>query len=144
VSDRGFAFVEASEPDSKTIECYVEFDASTRFRAPYHPTSLECRRGKASVIFTGDQFFWLPVLVEFSPDTMFVLPSEAECTLSVSGGTTLIMTHFDGESGGLPPMDSMSFEPVTEALLELARHNALETLPGLNTKGLRLDLSRKS
>lgn len=141
MSNQGFLFVEASESDARTLECYLERNAAVEFKTGNWLISLECRRGSAALHFTGDQFFGIPVLVEFSPGSIFGLPPKADCRIQISAGTTLVVTSY--QPGDQTAAAKVSFEPLTEVLLKLAVHDALEMLPGTKQKGLRLDLSRK-
>lgn len=141
MSNQGFLFVEASESDARTLECYLERDSSVEFKTGNWLISIECRRGSATLHFTGEQFFGIPVLVEFSADSIFGLPPKADCRLKIASGTTLVATSY--QPGDQAAAAKVSFEPLTEVLLKLAVHDALEVLPETNQKGLRLDLSRK-
>lgn len=141
MNDHGFLFVEASESDARTLECYVERERSVEFKTGNWLASLECRRGSATLQFSGEQFFGIPVVVEFSPDSMFGLPPKADCSVKISPGTTLVATSY--QPGDQVGAAKVSFEPLSEVLLKLAVHDALEMLPDANQKGLRLDLSRK-
>jgi hypothetical protein len=141
MSDHGFLFVEASESDARTLECYIEHERSVEFKTGNWVASLECRRGGATLQFTGEQFFGIPVLVEFAPESIFGLPPKADCVMKISPGTTLVATSYQPGDQGMTA--KTSFEPLTEVLLKLAVHDALETLPDSHQKGLRLDLSRK-
>jgi hypothetical protein len=141
MSQRGFVFIEAIEPGSLTVECYVEESCSTAFLSKSLPFILECKQGKATLVFAAGQTIGYPVMVEFSDKTMFGVPPDTECVLTVVGGTTFRLTAFEQTDRTGEP--SVSFEPFSELLLQLAKHDALEPLPGLNKKGLRLDLSRE-
>jgi hypothetical protein len=141
MSQRGFVFVEASEAGSLTIECYLEQEHSVNFLSHPLPFILECREGKARLVFAASDSVDYPVMVDFSDKTMFGIPPSTECVLTVFGGTTFRFTSFEQADG--TGEAAMSFEPLSEVLLHLAKQDALEPLPGLNTKGLRIDLSRE-
>ena len=138
MSQRGFVFIEASEPGSRTIECYLENEHSVNFFSNPLPFILEVREGKASLVFAASESVDYPVMVNFSEKTMFGIPPSTECVLTVSGGTTFRFTSFEEADGA--GETAVSFEPFSEVLLHLAKQDALEPLPGLNTKGLRIDL----
>lgn len=146
IGKNGLALLEVSAPEALVFECVVECDVVAQFSTDESESAdwqvtLVCRQGKASLLFTGPKFHGLPVMLEFSDDSICDLPPEADCVLTVDGPSTIAFASFDVSSGGTK--STVSFDSIAKALLELSQQNALVPLPGLNTKGLRINLGRK-
>lgn len=147
MSERGYAYTEMSRPEGYIFECYVEPGSEVLFQTSGPeggdwPVNIELRNGSATLLFTSERFFGLPVLIEFSPDSIFELPAESHCLLTLGPRTTLALASFD--SVDTVAESSISLESVAKTLLELSHHDALESIPGLDAKGIRINLSRKS
>ena len=146
MSERGYAYIEMSRPDGYIFECYVEPESDVLFQTSGStdsdwPVNLELRNGSATLLFTSERFLGLPVLIEFSRDAIFELPPEAHCLLTLGPRTTLALASFD--SIDAIAESSISLESIAETLVELSQHDALEAIPGLDAKGLRINLSRQ-
>jgi len=146
MSERGYVYVEMGRPDGHVFECYVEPESEILFqtageRGGGWPVNLELRNGSATLLFTSERFFGLPVLVEFSRDAIFELPPDSHCLLTLGPRTTMALASFD--TGDAVAESSISLESIAKTLLELAQHDALEAVPGLKAKGLRINLGRE-
>jgi hypothetical protein len=142
VNDRGFLFVETNKPGFRVYECYAEKEGQASFKARDWPIEIGCRSGRASLLFTGKQFQNLPVLVEFEPGHRFGIPPKAECTLRLRGRSTISLKSYDSaaEASGA----SVDFERISGLLLDLAKRDALEHIPGSDKKGLIIRLEDRA
>lgn len=142
----GLVLLEVSAPEALVFECVVQRDVVARFSTPDsesvdRPVTLVCRQGKATLLFTGPRFHGLPVMLEFSDDSLCDLPPEADCVLTVEGPGTIAFASFDVSGAGAKP--TVSFDSIAKALVELAEKDALVPLPGVKGKGLRINLGRR-
>jgi hypothetical protein len=138
INERGFVFVAASGPECRVYECYTENDAAASFHSGEGPADVECRSGSLRLLFSGKQFSGIPVLVEFAPGQRFAVPPLADCTLSLRRATTMLLRSYD--SSGSYENAPADFEKIASLVSDLAKREALESLPGLETKGLIIKL----
>lgn len=143
----GLLLLEVSGPEALVFECVVQRDVVARFSTADSesvdwPITLVCRQGKATLLFTGPTFHGLPVMLEFSDDSLCDLPPEADCVLTVEGPSTIAFAFFEVSRAGA--RSTVSFDSIAKALLELSEKDALVPLPGVKAKGLRINLGRKS